>query len=215
MTEAGAVTFLTGMGQKFSVDDVKWCLSINPNCHFFLREYLDPNRIGNRNNRSTWDYSVLYQYFDECAHTIRTYADHIPYGQMHFQLFNEPNMPTWAQWEGFGDTPDDMKRFNEWFVKGVETLHRVVTSVKFGLTPLTPGNRDAWFETDKKHVHYYLHGPAGAHAYTFVGVATRGCLCKEAIDILTSIIFTPTFTRYMIQLGSTYQLTTQHMVCGI
>jgi len=48
MTEAGAITFLTGMGQRFSVDDVKWCLSINPNCHFFLREYLDPNRIGDR-----------------------------------------------------------------------------------------------------------------------------------------------------------------------
>jgi len=49
MIEAGAITFLTGMGQSFSVDDVKWVLSINPHCHFFLREYLDPRRIGSCN----------------------------------------------------------------------------------------------------------------------------------------------------------------------
>jgi len=189
MTEAGAITFLTGMGQNFSVDDVKWCLSINPNCHFFLREYLDPRRIGDKSRRSTWDYSVLNQYFDECKRTIEKYRPIIPMGQMHFQIFNEPNMPTWAQWEGFGDTTDDMKRFNEWFVKGIHTLRPFAPTVKFGLTPLTPGNRDVWFSSNVSHVHYYLHGPEGAQYRPLTKVSAKSCLCREAIDISDEYYF--------------------------
>lgn len=193
ITGAGAITFLTGMGQNFSVDDVKWVLSINPKCHFFLREYLDPNRIGNRNDRSTWNYNALYQYFDECKRTIDKYRFVIPLGQMHFQIFNEQNMPTWAQWEGFGDTPDDMKRFNEWFVKGVEILRRHCVWIKFGLTPLTPGNRDVWFAGDAPYADYYLHGQQVATASTItprdVELAKKSCLCKEAIDIADEYYF--------------------------
>jgi len=192
MTEAGAITFLTGMGQNFSVDDVKWVLSINPDCHFFLREYLDPRRIGDKNDRSTWDYNVLHTYFNECKSTIAKYYYTIPSGQMHFQIFNEPNMPTWAQWEGFGDTPDDMKRFNEWFVRGVNTLSSFAHSINYGLTPLTPGNRDVWFAGDDMLVDYYLHGQEVTWTNPTIGsikTAIASCLCKEAINIADEYYF--------------------------
>jgi len=192
MTDAGAVTFLTGMGQKFSVDDVKWVRSINDGCHFFLREYLDPNRIGDKRNRSTWDYDALYDYFDDCKHTLEKYSVVIPRGQLHFQLFNEPNMPTWAQWEGFGRLPGDMMRFNEWFVRGVRSLRTSFPDVRFGLTPLTPGNRDVWFKGDTVRVSYYLHGARAADApldQRDIEIGRETCLCKEAIDIADEYYF--------------------------
>jgi len=191
LVEAGCVTFLTD--GSFTTDDVKWMLSINPACHFFLRPYLDPNRVGNRHDRSTWNYSALHQYFDECKYAISKYAAVIPHGQIHMQLFNEVNQPTWAQWEGFGDTPDDMKRFNEWFVKGVEILRRHCVWGKIGLTPLTPGNRDVWFAGDAPYADYYLHGQQVATASTItprdVELAKKSCLCKEAIDIADEYYF--------------------------
>ena len=190
MTEAGCVTFLTD--GSFTTDDVKWMLSINPNCHFFLREYFDPNRIGDRHDRSTWDYTCLAKYYNECRETLVKYVPHIPQGQLHFQFFNEQNMPTWAQWEGFGDTPDDMKQFNMCFVTAVQHLRLYFPNVKYGLTPLTPGNRDVWFEGDQWNAHYYLHGSEAAIPNASQGeiwAARESCLCKEAIEIADEYYF--------------------------
>jgi hypothetical protein len=145
------VTFIAGEG--YTPEHMKWTLELNPGCHFIFRPYFLPN-----------DNPTAYQnYLDSVASLIdQAVWDLIPERQRHLQIFNEQNMPRWSQWEGFGDTVDDMARFNDWFCRGYEQLKMVNPTFKIGWTPLTPGNRDAWFKTDPMNVPYYMHGPEAA-----------------------------------------------------
>lgn len=147
-----AVVFITGEG--FQPDHMRWILNeINPGCHFFFRPYFVPsnkpldyqnylNAVESLIAQSTWDF--------------------IPIPQRHLQIFNEQNMPRDSQWEGFGTRVDDMKRFNAWFCEGYDQLKAVNPTFKIGWTPLTPGNRDAFFRVDTQDVPYYMHGPEAA-----------------------------------------------------
>lgn len=148
-----ALTFISGES-CFQVDDMKWVLGeINEHCHMFFRPYFAPSD----------SYADYKGYLDAVSSLITSDAwDFIPIPQRHLQIFNEQNMPRWSQWEGFGTTVDDMKRFDDWFRKGYKQLKATNPTFKIGWTPLTPGNRDVFFEGDPENVPYYMHGPQAA-----------------------------------------------------
>jgi hypothetical protein len=84
----------------------------------------------------------------------------IPKNKLMLKPFNEPNMPEWAQWEGFGDTPDDIARYNEALLIFIDIVRRELPGVKIGGPHLTVGNRDVRFANDPQAVYYY-HGKDG------------------------------------------------------
>jgi hypothetical protein len=87
----------------------------------------------------------------------------IPANYLMLKPFNEPNMPSWAQWEGFGDTEDDIKRYNEALLLFIHIARRDLPGVRIGGPHLTVGNRDVRFPNDPQAVYYY-HGRDGKFA---------------------------------------------------
>jgi hypothetical protein len=173
-----AVAFVTG--EKIQSDDLKRILEINSGCHFFYRPYFAPSSE-----------AAAYQgYIDAVASMIgddnRSYWEFVPESQRHLQMWNEPNMPRHSQWEGFGSQTDDMIRFNDWFCKAYRQLKEANPTFKIGFTPLTPGNRDAYFRTDPEGVPYYMHGPEAAKedpAMEEIAAAIRSGPCLEALNL--------------------------------
>jgi PKD repeat protein len=153
-----SVLFLSG--EAIGGDQVREMLRISPQCHVFLRPYYPPSdqEQGFRN------------YLGGVKDLIAPGNwDFIPQGQRHLQVFNEQNMPHTApighptdQWEGFGPSVEAMERFNRWFCIAYDELKAVNPTWKISFTPLTPGNRDAYFRTDPENVPYYMHGPEAA-----------------------------------------------------
>ena len=81
-----------------------------------LRRYYTPRRGG----PVAWD-----------AHALETVAlaqqcldVGIPVEKLMLKPFNEPNMPLWAQWEGFGDREEDMVRYNQALLLFMEVARR-------------------------------------------------------------------------------------------
>ena len=150
-----SVVFLTG--EAIGRDQVKRMLRINSNCHFFLRPYYKPS-----------DSEASFRGYLEGVKAMIAPGswEVIPEEQRHLQIFNEQNMPHTApvghptdQWEGFGPSEEAMKRFNRWFCIAYDELKAVNPAWRIGFTPLTPGNRDAYFRTDPVGATYYMHGP--------------------------------------------------------
>ena len=137
--------------EGISPDDIRWVLAQSPQCHVGVRPYYSPRDV---------NLHSIQEYIDQCRRAMDAYGPAIPAQQRHLQVFNEQNMPKWAQWEGFGDTLPDMQRFNEAFVLVYNACKQHNPTWRIGWTPLTPGNRDAWFKSDAVG-HYYMHGPSG------------------------------------------------------
>lgn len=142
------IVFLPGEGVQ--PEHLRRILEVAPGCHMIMRPYYVPG-------------SDLLPYVEQCKSAMDRYAAVIPAAQRHMQIFNEQNMPAWSQWEGFGDQYIDMMQFDQWFCTAYAHLKQHDPSWRIGWTPLTPGNRDAWFEGDQRG-HYYLHGPSGCTA---------------------------------------------------
>ncbi len=169
----GVVVLLPKEG--ISPEDGKRILGVNPACHFIIRPYFSPREVTG---------PVLQEYIDFCKSCIDEWRT-LPEGQKHLQVFNEPNMPRWAQWEGFGDQLEDMKRFEDCFVAAYSQLKRHDPSWLIGLTPLTPGNRDVWFPGDARG-YYYFHGPSGCAENLTAEQRTRAfheSPCRYSIEI--------------------------------
>jgi PKD repeat protein len=153
-----SITFISGEG--ISGGDIGRILEISPQCHIFMRPYYPP--------------SDREQDFRNYLNGLKDLIapgnwEFIPEGQRHLQIFNEQNMPHTApvghptdQWEGFGPSVEAMERFNRWFCTAYDELKAVNPTWKIGFSPLTPGNRDAFFRTDPENVPYYMHGPEAA-----------------------------------------------------
>ena len=153
-----SVTFVSG--EAITEDDIRRLLVLSPQCHVFLRVPFPPS-----------DREEDFRYYLEGVKALIAPGnwEFIPEEQRHLQIFNEPNMPHTApvghptdQWEGFGPSMEAMERFNRWFVTAYDELKAVNPTWKIGFTPLTPGNRDAYFRTDPENVPYYMHGPEAA-----------------------------------------------------
>lgn len=149
-----SITFICG--EAIGGDQIREILKISPQCHIFMRAYYPP--------------SDREQDFLNYLHGLKALIapgnwEIIPEGQRHLQIFNEQNMPHTApvghptdQWEGFGPSVEAMERFNRWFCIAYDELKAVNPTWKIGFSPLTPGNRDAYFRTDPENVPYYMHG---------------------------------------------------------
>lgn len=98
----------------------------------------------------------------------------IPLAKLMLKPFNEPNMPQWAQWEGFGDSEEEMKRYNEALLLFIEVAKRELPGIKIGGPHLTVGNRDVRFPNDPQAVYYY-HGRDGSF---------ESSPCHEALSAL-------------------------------
>lgn len=124
-------------------------------------------------------YSIqaIDQYIDQCCAALdvalRVYLPE----RIHLKAFNEPNQPSWAQWEGFGDTADDQRRYNEAFVRLAEAIHRHAPGVKVQVLSLTD-YRDVRCPGDDPNVPYWVHGPDGT---------AETCLVKDAIMVADEI----------------------------
>jgi len=148
-------------------------LGIAPGCHIIMRPYYHPG-------------APLQEYIDQCKRAMDKYWPVVPSGQRHMQPFNEPNMPKWAQWEGFGDQPEDMQRWDDAFCAAYSQIKRHDERTLVGGPALTPGNRDAWFKSDPVG-HYYLHGPSGCYEglTPTQAMAARGeSLCAAALSLM-------------------------------
>lgn len=126
-----------------------------------LRKYFGPE-FGPKPNR--WGVHAI-----ECIAMARRCIERgIPANKIALKPFNEPNMPTWAQWEGFGDQPEEIERYNLALRKFIEVAKNEEPDVLIGGPHLTVGNRDVRFPNDPEGRYYY--GPAS--------------LCQEALDML-------------------------------
>ena len=153
-----SIIFLSG--EAVSGNDIRRILDASPECHIFVRPYYLPS-----------DQEANFRnYLNDLKALIAPGNwEFIPEGQRHLQVFNEQNMPHTApigdshdQWEGFGPSVEAMERFNRWFCIAYDELKAVNPTWKIGFSPLTPGNRDAYFRTDPENVPYYMHGPEAA-----------------------------------------------------
>lgn len=148
-------------------------LGIAPECHIIMRPYYHPG-------------APLQEYIDQCKRAMDKYWPVVPAAQRHLQPFNEPNMPKWAQWEGFGDQPEDMQRWDDAFCAAYSQLKRHDAPTLIGGPALTPGNRDAWFPGDAPG-HYYLHGPSGCQETLTASqamAARHESLCAGALSLM-------------------------------
>jgi len=98
----------------------------------------------------------------------------IPVDYLMLKPFNEPNMPAWAQYEGFGDREEDMIRYNEALLLFIEIARRECPGVRIGGPHLTVGNRDVKFPNDPVGVYYY-HGESGLF---------KASRCSDALSAL-------------------------------
>ena len=174
------IVLLPGYGlnaQPIGKNEVRRILNIVPDCHIFLRPYVAPRQLAGREG--------FLAYLNAMREAVLSWADVVPDGQRHWQLFNEPNMPRHNGWEGFGDTEPDMRRFAAWFCEAYRALKRCDGRALIGFSPLTIGNRDAWFASDPQGP-YYMHGVAGcqpklSEAALFSAIHSGPCI--EALKL--------------------------------
>lgn len=124
-----------------------WELACQP--PLVLRRYYAPRKGG----PAAWGAHAL----ESVSLAVRCLDAGIPLEKLMLKPFNEPNMPHWANWEGFGDTEDDMKRYNEALLTFMEVARGQLPGIAIGGPHVTVGNRDVRFPNDPPGVYYY-HG---------------------------------------------------------
>jgi len=72
--------------------------------------------------------------------------------------FNEPNMPDWASWEGFGDKQEQIAEYGRALSTFIDVAKAELPAVRIGGPHTTVGNHDVKFPSDPPG-YYYYHGP--------------------------------------------------------
>ncbi len=126
-----------------------------------LRKYFEPS-CGPKPN--WWSIHAV----ESIAMARRCMERGIPAGKIALKPFNEPNMPHWAQWEGFGDQPADIELYNLALKTFIQVAKDQEPDVLIGGPHLTVGNYDIRFPNNPEGRYYY--GP--------------NSLCQEALDML-------------------------------
>lgn len=133
-----------------------------------LRRYYEPRRGG----PNTWGAHAM----ESVILAKKCVAAGIPVEKLILKPFNEPNMPVWANWEGFGDKEADIVRYNEALLLFIGIAKRELPGIRIGGPHLTVGNRDVRFPSDPVGVYYY-HGATGLFK------ASRCSDALEALDV--------------------------------
>ena len=131
-----------------------------------LRRYYGPRRGG----PNTWGAHAM----ETVIMAKKCVAAGIPVEKLILKPFNEPNMPVWANWEGFGDKEPDMVRYNEALLLFIGIVKRELPGIRVGGPHLTVGNRDVKFPNDPVGVYYY-HGASGLF---------KASRCSDALSAL-------------------------------
>jgi hypothetical protein len=169
--------------QPVALADIAWILSVVPDCHIILRPQvtalLSSSDAGCR------------QYVEAVVNVLPTWISVVPSGQLHVQLWNEPNVPVPGGGTGFGNTETDMLRFNSMFAEGYRRVKERYAQVLVGFPPLGPGNRDVWFPGDAAG-RYYLHGTSGCRGAESMtandwNLARGGGPCYEALSLADEV----------------------------
>lgn len=163
-------------GQAIGKDQLKRIVEINPEREMFMRPYFKP--------RVPTD-EVVRQYIDQCKRAIDDALQYVRADKLHVCIFNEPNMPSSAGWEGFGPEPEMMMRFDGVFCQTYSALKAYNQAPKIPWSPLTIGNRDAWFAGDP-YGHYYMHGPEACKtdpSAAEIAAAKTSCLCRNSLAL--------------------------------
>jgi hypothetical protein len=169
--------------QPVALTDIAWILSVVPDCHIILRPQvtalLSSSDAGCR------------QYVEAVVNVLPTWISVVPSGQLHVQLWNEPNVPVPGGGTGFGNTETDMLRFNSMFAEGYRRVKERYAQVLVGFPPLGPGNRDVWFPGDAAG-RYYLHGTSGCRGAESMtandwNLARGGGPCYEALSLADEV----------------------------
>jgi len=126
-----------------------------------LRKYFEPS-CGPKPN--WWGIHAV----ESVAMAKRCMARGVPLEKLALKPFNEPNMPRWACWEGFGDKPADIELYNIALKTFIQVAKNELPGILIGGPHLTVGNRDVRFPSDPEDRYYY--GP--------------NSLCQEALDML-------------------------------
>jgi len=122
----------------------------------------------------------------------------VPRGQLHVQLWSEPNVPTSAGGTGFGNTESAMMRLNGMFVEACGRIKQAYPQVLVGFPSLVAGYRDVWFPGDPVGS-YYVHGASGCRGTETMSAsnwsaARGGGPCYQALN-LADEIYAQTFVH--------------------
>ena len=130
-----------------------------------LRKYFEPEH-GLHPNR--WGIHAM----ESVIMARRCMARGVPARKIALKPFNEPNMPTWAcnepYGEGFGDQPEHIERYGQALATFIDVAKNEEPGVLIGGPHLTVGNHDVRFPNDAEGRYYY--GP--------------NSLCQHALDRL-------------------------------
>jgi hypothetical protein len=184
-------------------ENVRRIRSINPHCKFVMRMY--------RKWTEPADHAAYIR--DAKAAIALGSWSAIPKGDRILQIYNEVNMPHTTtppgmpndQWEGFGPTQAQkhdpavwraaMESFNEWFVRAWYELKAVNPTWRIAFPAFTPGNFDAFFDTDLVGADYFSHGPEASRGNPCdpghtnnptpeqIEAAKASCICAEALRL--------------------------------
>jgi hypothetical protein len=147
-----------------SLERLRHAWELAGHCDVVLRRYYVP-REGNAN---TWGAHAL----ETVAFARKVVDAGIPVRHLIAKPFNEPNMPRWAQWEGFGPEPEDQERYNHAVLIFVDQVKNAMPELRIGGPHLTVGNRDVKFPNNPPG-YYYYHGP---------DLRSDSSICHEALQ---------------------------------
>lgn len=150
-------------GEQIGGDQLRRVAQLAPDAEAVVRPYYHPQ-----------PYSVagIDRYIDQCKHDLNEAMRGMPPDRLHLKAFNEPNQPRWGQWEGFGCQPDDLRRYNEAFLRVVSKIRPFAPDVRIQVLSLTD-YRDVRCPGDPEDATYWVHGRDGTAAT---------CLVKDAIE---------------------------------
>lgn len=127
-------------------------------------------------------------------------------GNLFIKIFNEPNF----SFEGFGQSSEAMKLYNELYILAATKVRDALPKAKRVGYSLAPGNGDVYFSGDYKNSHYYFHGPEASKenpSESEIIAAKQSCLTREAqayMDVLGIHVYPLPDTWNNIWLGKRF-----------
>lgn len=148
------------------MDKLRMCWELAGRCKVVLRYYYRPCEGG----PNVWGAHALNSVTlaRKCAY------NGIPIEYLMLKPFNEPNMPRWGQWEGFGNKPADIEKYNRALNIFIDVAKNEEPELLIGGPHLTIGNMDVKFPND----------PVGEYYYHGADMQFESSLCAESLKRL-------------------------------